>query len=84
METKHPLKSKTIESLIILFIIAILNIMGIGEAKPGKTWDTITEIDNRRGEQIKNLLMLGAIGGGVYGRFVANSKLARKKKGGEQ
>lgn len=80
METKHPLKSKTIESLIVAVLILIMNILGVGEAQPGKTYDTMLEMEGRRTEQVKNLALIGACGGAAYGRWKANTNLGRKKK----
>lgn len=80
METKHPLKSKTMESLLAAVLILIMNILGIGEATPGKTYDTMLDMRGRRTEQVKNLALLGACGGAAYGRLKANTHLGRKKK----
>lgn len=80
MKTKNFLKSKTIRFLIIAVIIVLTNIMGIGEAEPGKTYDTIGEMKGEEFEQVKNVLLLLGIGGAGYGRVVANKPLGGKKK----
>ena len=80
MKTKSYLKSKTIDSLIVAVILIILNILGIGEAEPGKTYDTMLDMQGRQTEQIKNLLVLGALGGAAYGRANANTHLGKKKE----
>lgn len=80
METKDFLKSKTIRSLAIILIVVVMNIMGIGEAEVGKTYDAVTQKEGRGAEQIKNILMLVGLGGAGYGRVVADKPLGRKKK----
>lgn len=79
METKHPLKSKTIESAIIIIVVALLNLLNIGNDRPGQTYDTMLDEQNRQGEQIKNLFLLGGGAGAIYGRAKANTKIGRKK-----
>jgi len=81
METKGYLQSKTIRSLIILLIIVLTNILGLGEAQPGQTYDTMCELEGRQTEQIKNLLLLGGIGTAGYYRVKADTKLGKKKEG---
>lgn len=79
METKGYLHSKTIDSAIIIIIVAILNILGLFEATPGQTYDTMLEMKGRQKEQIKNLLLIGGSGGVVYGRIKAKKKLGKKR-----
>lgn len=79
MENKGYLKSKTIDSAIIIIIVAVLNIVGLFEATPGQTYDTMLELQGRQKEQIKNLLLLGGSGGAIYGRIKATKRLGRKK-----
>ena len=80
METKAFLKSKTIRFLIIALVIVLTNIMGVGEAEPGKSYDTINTMEGEEVEQVKNILLLIGIGGASYGRAVADKPLGRKKK----
>ncbi len=80
MEHKHFLQSKTVDSAILIIIVAILNIVGLFEAKPGQTYDTMLEMQGRQKEQIKNLLLIGGGGGAIYGRVKANKKLGKKKE----
>ena len=80
METKAYLQSKTIRSLIIVFTIVVLNLMGIGEAEVGETIDSMGEMTGERTENIKDILMMFGLGGAAYGRAVADKPLARKKK----
>ena len=79
MKQKAYLKSKTMRSLIILVVIVVMNILGFGEAEPGKTYDTMLDMEGRSSEQAKNLLLLGAAGGAAYGRVKADTKLTRRK-----
>lgn len=80
METKAYSKSKTMRSLVLLLVIVLMNIIGIGEAEPGKTYDTMLDMEGRNTEQIKNLLLLGGLGGAAYGRIKADTHLGKKKK----
>lgn len=79
MKIKDNLKSKTVNSSILILIVAILNILGLFEATPGQTYDTMLELQNRQNEQIKNLLLLGGAGGAIYGRNHLNKKLGGKE-----
>ena len=80
METKGYLKSKTIRFLVIAAVIVLTNIIGVGEAEPGQTYDTMTKMEGEEVEQVKNILLLLGIGGAGYGRAVADKPLKRKKK----
>lgn len=82
MESKPYWQSKTVHSAIIIIVIAILNILGIGDATPGKTYDTMLDLEHREREQIKNLLLIGGGGGAIYGRAKADKRLG--KKGGKK
>lgn len=79
MEHKGYLQSKTIESAILIIIVALLNILGLFEATPGKTYDTMLDMEGRKKEQVKNLLLIGGGGGAIYGRIKAKKKLGKKK-----
>ncbi len=83
METKEFLKSKTIRSLILILIVVVMNMMGIGEAEIGETYDTINQDGENGIGLIMNILMLVGIGGAGYGRAVADKPLGRKKKKNE-
>lgn len=65
---KHPLKSKTIKSALTIIVIAILNILGVGEAEIGNTYDTITNATGQKTETAKDIGILVAGAGAVYGR----------------
>ena len=80
METKGYLQSKTMCSLIVVFAMVVVNMMGIGEAEVGETIDSLVEMTGEKTVNIKDVLMLLGIGGAAYGRAVANKPLARKKK----
>ena len=80
METKDFLKSKTIRFLLIAVVIVMTNILGIGEAEPGKSYDNMTKMEGQEVEQVKNILLLFGLGGAGYGRAVADKPLGRKKK----
>ena len=80
METKNPLKSKTIQGLLIAAVIAILSILGVGEEQIGATIDTIADTQNQTTEKAKDLGVLGTILYAIYGRSVAKGPLKWKKE----
>jgi hypothetical protein len=66
---KHPLKSKTMCGIFTVIIIALMNIMGVGEAEIGNTYDTITNSTGQKTESAKDI---GLVVGGAfaaYGRY---------------
>jgi hypothetical protein len=76
METKHPLKSKTILFSLVTIIVAILNITGFGDQPTGQmTWKELSESQSNKTEQVTDLLVLLGGGGAVYGRMKAKSKI---------
>lgn len=84
MKIKENLQSKTVNSALLIIIVAILNIMGLFEATPGQTYDTMLELQGRQGEQIKNLLLMGGGAGAIFGRNHLNKKLGKKKEAGDE
>lgn len=65
---KHPIKSKTINSAIIIIVIALMNFVGIGDKQIAQTYDTMTDGKGTT-EQVKDIgIVAGAIGV-IYGRF---------------
>ncbi len=80
MKIKDNLKSKTVNSAILIIIVAVLNLLGLFEATPGQTYDTMLELENRSNEQIKNLLLIGGGAGAIFGRNNLNKKLGKKKE----
>ena len=79
MGKKAYLDSKTIKALIIIAAIVLINIMGVGESKPGDTYEGITNQNGRGVEQLKNILLLIGVGGAAYGRVTAKTELTSKK-----
>lgn len=66
---KHPAKSKTMRSAIVIIIIALMNIIGIGDKQIAQTYDTMTDGKGTT-EQVKDIgIVAGAIGV-IYGRFM--------------
>ncbi len=82
MKTKPVIKSKTINSILVIAVIVILNLLGIGEAEIGKTYDTITS-NTSKTETTKDLVTLAAAGMAFYGRMNAKTKLGGKGDGDE-
>ncbi len=65
---KHPIKSKTINSAIIIIIIGLMNLIGIGDKQIAQTYDTMTDGKGTT-EQVKDIgIVAGAIGV-IYGRL---------------
>ncbi len=66
---KNPIKSKTINSAIVIIVIGLLNIIGIGDKQIAQTYDTMTDGKGTT-EQVKDIgIVAGAIGV-IYGRFM--------------
>lgn len=80
MKTPEPLKSKTVRGLLTAVVIAILSLIGVGEEKIGKTYDTIHDHQGSKTEKAKEVGMLGALIYSVYGRSVAKGPLKWKKE----
>jgi len=66
---KHPLKSKTINSTLIIIVIAILNLLGVGETEIGNTYDTLTDATGQKTEGAKDIGLLLGSAGVIYGRY---------------
>ena len=71
---KSPLKSKTIDSALIIIVIAILSLLGVGEAEVGKTYDTITTQTGKRTENAKEIITILGGAGAIYGRYKVKEK----------
>ena len=65
---KHPLKSKTVNSTLVIIIIACMSLLGIGEDEIGRTYDTISKQTGTT-ENAKELITIMAGAGAIYGRF---------------
>lgn len=64
---KHPLKSKTINSALVIALLAIMSLLGIGEEEIARTYDTIGQ--EKKTETTKEVMTLLAAGGAMYGRY---------------
>ncbi|GAG46301.1 unnamed protein product, partial [marine sediment metagenome] len=64
---KSPLKSKTIDSALVIILITVMSLLGFGEEEIAKTYDTIGE--KKTMETGKELITLLAAGGAIYGRY---------------
>jgi hypothetical protein len=62
-------KSKTVDSALVIIVIAILNILGVGEVEIGKTYDTLTETTGHKTESAKDIGLLIGGAGAIYGRY---------------
>lgn len=71
---KHPLKSKTIDSALIVIVMAALSLLGVGEKELGKTYDTITTETGKEVAAGKDLISLLAGAGAIYGRYKVKEK----------
>jgi len=66
---KKPLKSKTINSALVVIVIVCLSILGVGEKQIGQTYDAISDTTGQTTEGAKDLITLLAAGGAIYGRY---------------
>lgn len=66
---KSPIKSKTINSAIVIIVIALLNLLGVGETEIGQTYDTMTDATGQKTEAAKDIGLLFGSAGVIYGRF---------------
>ncbi len=80
---KNPLKSKTIQGLLVAAIIVIMSILGVGEEQIGETIDTISDTTGQQTEAAKNIGLLGTILYSIYGRSVAKGPLIGKDEGND-
>ena len=70
---KPMYKSKTINSVLVIVVIIILNMAGVGEDKVAETIDSMDSPQGNK-KDIKNMIALVAAGGAIYGRRKANEK----------
>ena len=64
---KHPLKSKTVNSALVVILIAVMSLLGFGEGEIAKTFDQLGK--ENQTETVKEVgTLLGALGV-LYGRF---------------
>lgn len=64
---KHPIKSKTINSALVIVLIAVMGLLGFGESEIATTFDGLGK--ENQTETVKEIgTLLGALGV-VYGRF---------------
>lgn len=69
---KPPLKSKTINSALVIILIAVMSLLGFGEAEIARTYDQLgTE---NKSETAKELITLAAGGAAIYGRYKVKEK----------
>ena len=71
---KNPLKSKTVDSALIVIVLAALSLLGVGEKELGKTYDTITTETGSEMAAGKDILSLIAGAGAIYGRYKVKEK----------
>lgn len=71
---KHPLKSKTINSALVIALVAIMSLLGFGKAEIAKTFDGLGKNKGTQTETIKEIATLFAAGGAVYGRYKVKEK----------
>jgi hypothetical protein len=65
-------KSKTINSTLVVAMIAIMSLLGIGETDIAKSYDMVPE--SSKSEDVKELITLIAASGAIYGRFKVKEK----------
>ena len=70
---KKPHKSLTIQSALVVVLIAVMSLLGFGEGEIAKTFDGLSQ-DKKADMPIKELLTLIASGGAIYGRYRVKEK----------
>ncbi len=65
---KHPLKSKTIVSALVIIMVAIMSILGVGEKEVIQTYDAIAK-ETDQADSIKEIVTIIAGAGAIYGRY---------------
>ena len=79
MNTKHPLKSKTILFALITILAAIFNLVNPGEKPIAQmTWKELQQQQGQQVERVADLLVLLGGGGAIYGRVKAKDKIGGK------
>ena len=71
---KHPLKSKTVNSALVVVIMVCMSLLGIGEEQIGQTYDTISDATGQKTESALDIAKLVGLGGVIYGRFQVKEK----------
>lgn len=69
---KHPLKSKTVNSALVIALMAIMSLLGIGETEIAKTYDSLGK--ENKFDSGKDMVTLLAAAGAVYGRYKVKEK----------
>ena len=80
MDKKPYLQSNTIRSCLIIVVIVVMNMLGIGEQKPGQTYDSFNQETGVQMDKIKDIVLLMGAGGAAFGRMNAKTELKTKKE----
>ena len=79
MNSKHPLKSKTLLFIIATALATIFNIAGPSEKPIAEmTWREREQRQDSKMDNVLELLPLLGLGGAAYGRIVAKDKIGGK------
>lgn len=70
---KNPLKSKTINSALVIALVAIMSMLGFGEQEIAETYDSISQ-EKKSDLPIKEIITLIGTGGVIFGRFRVKEK----------
>jgi len=66
---KPVIKSKTMQGIAVIAIIALMNLLGVGEEQIGDTYDTIVNVNGPQHETTKDIGLLVGAGLAYYGRL---------------
>lgn len=69
---KNPLKSKTIDSALVIVLIAVMSLLGFGEGEIAKAYDSLEQ--SKKPIPVKELVTLLGAGGVIYGRYKVKEK----------
>ena len=64
---KHPLKSMTIQSTLVVILMTVMGLLGFGEEEIAEAYDQLGQ--ESKTETTKELITLVAAGGAVFGRW---------------
>jgi len=78
METKHPLKSKTINAGLAGIVTGIALLFGPTEMKPAKTIDGLGAPQSSNKNQIAGIAAIGSGLLAIKGRYDASTSIRRK------
>ena len=78
METKNPIKSKTIHGGLASIVTGVALMLGAGKMEPAKTIDELGKPQDHRNQSVAGMLAVGAGLLTIKGRYDAKTRIKRK------